>query len=572
MLSRVLTLSLFVVPVAAPDAVAQIPSNAPRLGGPRPNAPPVMVATPYTVNQEDSLAAVQAGIGLRERLRRNHSRDFQFATREKMNESLETFGYPADALLDYHAARTLAVRSSQRYMIFPTFQRVQGGGHRLNARFLIIGPSYGAGHMVTLAREPGEKPEDLGERTADAMRPVFRAVEAAAECYSLAPTDQAKAIAAANRAIGIVPNFGAAEFCLGELARARDSVSMQALGHYENAIKSDPQSMQSYRAIGRIYHLRNDSARVVTTWQTMLEVDPLDQELREDAFTLFQAYGRPGAAEEVADAGIRRDPENTDWYDLKSNACLVQEKYACAIAELERLWQVDSTRADTAFFTKITYAAGVGGDTTVLLRWAEKGAQRYPQNAMLVTELNRAYAMTGNVEGALRTARELVAIDPTRLDPVLRAMQMLVGAGRLDEALSFTAMVRASDDFEAKNTYGAMMVPQVQSRLQGEGKDLPKAIAIADSILSVGGDNEQITTYTNYFMGLAALIYIGELDAQAVAQRSCSVVPQIEGLHPKAVTGLQAGLRVQPEQAPGYIRTANEYPQRIAALRQAYCG
>jgi tetratricopeptide (TPR) repeat protein len=576
MLSRKLTLSLFVVPVAAVPLVAQIPTNAQRLGGPRANAPQVLVATPYTVNAEDSAMAVEAGIGLRERLRRNHGRDFQFATREKMNESLESFGYPHDALLDYPAARTLAVRSSQRYLIFPTLQRVQGGGHRLNARFLIVGPSYGAGHVVSLTREPGEKMEDLGERVADDMRPVLRAIESAAECYTHAATDQGKAIAAANRAIDIVPNFGAAEYCLGQIAMTRDSVSLQALAHYENAVKSDPMSIQSYREMGRIFHRRHDSTRVVTTYQTMLEVDPLDQQLREDAFQLFQAYGRPSAAEEVADAGIRRDPENTDWYDLKSNACLVQEKYRCAIDELERMWNIDSTRADTSYFTKITYAAGVGGDTTALLRWAEKGAQRYPQNTALLTELNRAYAMTGNVEGTVRTARELVMLEPTRLDPAVRAMQMLLEAGRLEEALSFTQVIKASDDFDAKNNYGALLIPQIQARLSGDStkgitRDLRMAIALSDSVLAVGGDNEQVNTYANYFMGLSALILIGELDTQAQAQRSCSVVQEIETLHPKAVAGLPAGLRVQPDRAPDYVRTANEYTARINALRQAYC-
>jgi hypothetical protein len=97
------------------------------------------------------------------------------------------------------------------------------------------------------------------------------------------------------------------------------------------------------------------------------------------------------------------------------------------------------------------------------------------------------------------------------------------------------------------------------------------AIALSDSVLAVGGDNEQVNTYANYFMGLSALILIGELDTQAVAQRSCSLVQQIEALHPKAVAGLPAGLRVQPQQAPNYVRTANEYTTRINALRQAYC-
>ena len=111
-------------------------------------------------------------------------------------------------------------------------------------------------------------------------------------------------------------------------------------------LKSDPLSTSAYSKLGVIYQVRGDSNKVVETYQQMLRLTPADEELRTTAFGLFTRYNRAGAAEEVADEGIQRDPDNVEWYDLKSGACLAQEKFDCAIAELERFYAIDSTRAE----------------------------------------------------------------------------------------------------------------------------------------------------------------------------------------------------------------------------------
>ncbi|MCA9721525.1 MAG: hypothetical protein KC489_03800, partial [Gemmatimonadetes bacterium] len=52
------------------------------------NAPPLLVATPYTASAADSAAAVEIGIGLRERMSKSVvGRDYNVITREKMNEA-----------------------------------------------------------------------------------------------------------------------------------------------------------------------------------------------------------------------------------------------------------------------------------------------------------------------------------------------------------------------------------------------------------------------------------------------------------------------------------------------------
>ena len=64
----------------------------------------------------------------------------------------------------------------------------------------------------------------------------------------------------------------------------------------------------------------------------------------------------------MADEGSRLDPANADLWDLKFGACIVQEKpekNKCAVDALEQVYALDSTKADTTFYTKMTYATSL---------------------------------------------------------------------------------------------------------------------------------------------------------------------------------------------------------------------
>ena len=63
--------------------------------------------------------------------------------------------------------------------------------------------------------------------------------------------------------------------------------------------------------------------------------------------------GSPKVAREVADEGLKIDPNNAELYDLKSNACLFQSDFKCAVDALDQAYAVDSTKADTHASTKM---------------------------------------------------------------------------------------------------------------------------------------------------------------------------------------------------------------------------
>lgn len=572
MLSRLSALTALTTVSIAGSSMAQIPPRSSSTTGPRPNAPLLLVATPYTTFADDSAVAVEVGVGLRDRLRRAVGRDYNITTREKMNEQLGNSGYPADAMLDQVSARTLASRGSASLLVFSTWQRTSGG-HRLNARITMIGATTGgAGHVVSMPLAPGQRPRELGEQAAEGLRPALKAMTSARECYNNAATDQAKAIAAAQKAIAEVPNFAAAEYCWGEILRSRDSTSTEALAHYTNAVQSDPMSLDVYGKMGSIYHLRGDSAKVISTYQTMLQVEPLDQVLRERAFQLFQIYGRPSAAEEVADAGIERDPFNTDWYDLKSNACLMQEKYDCAIDELERLWEVDSTRADSSFFSKITYAARFGEDTVRFVKWASLGVSRYPDHQGILEEAARAFAMTGDAENAIKATRKLLVLNPYDTEPIRRTA-VLLGPTNVDRIFEFLPAIRDAQDEALSNDIGNLLVNGASAaRTAG---DTARQLMLADTAMTVGMTNPQLLSYAGFFQGEPLYAQILAMNESVRSSRSCARVDEYEPIVTKALGAFRLAATATDESIRNFATRMVPFLETesgaVTQMRSQYC-
>ncbi len=555
MLSRLSVLSAVAVATGAGSLAAQIPARATPLQN---NAPFLLVANPYPVQSDDSASAVLVGEGLRTRMRNVVGRDWQVVTRDRMNTALSNYGYPNDALLPTPAAARFARELTARYMVMSHMSRVEGGRYRLTSRLNgTFASNDMAGFVVQLTQSAGQQLKDLGEQAADALRPAIRALPDARECFELAATNQAKAVEAAQKAIRSVPNFGPAEFCLAAIAQKTDSTSQEALQHYQNAVQGDPMSIPSYAQIASIYFRRGDSAQVITTYQTMLQVDPLDQTLRENAFKIFQAFGRPSAAEEVADAGIARDPANTDWYDLKSNACLQQEKFDCAVRELERLFEVDSTRADTAFYSKINYAARLAEDTASYVRWAGKGVEKYPDHLGMLDDAARAYGWAGDAENTIAVTRRLLAIDPGNTEPLLRAIVLLGQSGRGEEIREFAETVRNSGDSDLQNAYANVAV-NTSSRIFGTNSAL--ADSLSQSALDVGATNQQLVGYANYFIGAHLFNDVRTMSTSVRETRQCEDARAYQAILQRARPAL--------EQAPlsGSEQVTNASKQMLDAV------
>ena len=569
-LFRLVTLAVLGSPLLMPLSAQGIPRKARGSSTTVNTAPRFMVANPFAFAGADSATAVKIGSALREEVKDAVGRDYQVVEQSQMNDALQQYGYPIDAILSPALATTLAKNIQARYLISSTLNKGEGGRYVVTAR--VIGVNDDAGTVVSLTQNPGETPEALGKRLADALEPAVKSLSDAKACIDQRASKPDKAADAARKALKDAPNNGLAEYCLALLAQDQKAPRGEVVKHLQAASKGDPLSLPVWTALATKYQQANDTANTLVAFKEMLRVAPTNQKLREELFKYFLQSGHPETAREVADEGLKLDPYNADLYDLKSNACLFLSDFKCAVQALETLYSTDSTKADTLFFTKIAAASAEGEqpDTAALLKWSQIGVRKYPDNPTLLGYLNRAYTLTGQTDSVVAVTNRLMAMDTTNVVPALSAAKALVDAKRPKEAVPFLDFAIKHGDPQAKENAAALLYTGAAPLLQ-QPQDLQGAAELLRMAVAAADPAGKVQPASNYLLGLATLFQVPQIDPQAEKQKSCDLARQEETLLGEAETALTAGRTVNPEAVDKNLGIIKQYKPRVASMLKAYC-
>jgi tetratricopeptide (TPR) repeat protein len=473
--------------------------------------------------------------------------------------------------------------------------------------------------VVSLTQAQGQTPEDFGKKIAQSLQPAVKALPDAKECVDQQATKPDKAQDAANKATKTLPNYGLAEFCLAQIAKTQKKPA-EVVQHLQAAVKGDPLSLPAWTALAEQYQAANDTAKTLVAFSQMLRVAPTNQALRERLFKYFLASGHPETAKQVADEGLKLDPNNADLYDLKSNACLFLGDFKCAVDALETMYATDSTKADTLFFSKISVAAQEGKDARRLVKWAQIGNRKYPNNPTLLRYLNTGYAMTGQTDSLIAVANRIIAKDTTEtgVEVALAAAKALVlppepdstrpdsargsaqpdtskGAVKPDssratrpdsstaggatapsgftprskEAVPFLEFVIKHGDADAKEKAAVLLYSAATPLLQQQ--DFQGAEQILRMAVQSANPSGKVYPASNYLLGLALLFQVPQQDPITEKQKSCDGAKQEQTLLAGADSALTAGRSVNPEAVDKNLGIIKKYNPRIASMLKAYC-
>ena len=528
--------------------------------------PRFMVANPYVTASADSAAAVQVGGGMRERMTKITDGDYNVLTQDQMNEALRQYGYPANAILSPTLAVTLAKSVQAKVLVSSTMTKT-GSQYTLQGR--LAGVNDEAGSVATMAQDALSL-TDLGARVADKLEPAYKSLNEAKSCIDQRATKPDKAAEAANKALRQYPGNGLAEYCLAQIALAKKDTK-EAIKHFQAAAKADPLSLAAWSNLAEQYQAQNDTANVLATFRELLKVAPTNQKLREQAFKYFLNANKPDIAKEIADSGIRNDPYNSDFYDLKSNACLFLSDFKCAIDALEQGYAIDSTKADTLFFTKITVAAQQQPDTARLLKWAKIANKKYPTNVTLLQSLGKAYSLSGQLDSSAAVAQRLVQANPGDVSPALEAAQAMINAKRPKDALPLIQLAAQKGDATAKENVAALLYQAAAPLLQDTPPDYAGAADLLRSAVGYANPQGKVYPAANYLLGLATLLQVPQVDPQAEKQKSCDLAKQEAALLDEAEKALTAGQSANPDVATRNLGIIAKYKPRTASMIKAYC-
>lgn len=568
-------------PLVVAGIVAALPCTpmAAQLRSSRPipqqqNLPRLLVANPFSFSAQDSAAAVRVGAGLRDRAEKNADKWFKVVQRAQMNEALQQYAYPVDAVLPPLVARQLALSLNARAMVVGTLLRGDGGRYTIEARLANMNDD--AGYIARVTQSPNQSFEEFGAKAADSLTPAFRALPDAKACDNQRATMPDKAAESAQKALRVVPNHGLAEYCLAQIAIAKKAPVETVIAHLKNATRGDRLSLPAWTALAVQYQAKGDSAQTIETFKEMLRVAPTNEALRKEAFRLFLSYGRPEAAEDVAREGITNDPANADLHDLLSSACLFQdkpEKNKCAVDALVQVYALDSTKADTTFFTKITFAASRPPEDTVrFLHWAQRGVAKYPNSGILLGQLAQSYGVAGPVDSALAVTRRLMAVDSSDLTPVLRVAKALADTSnkRARDAMTLLPYVERLGSPEDKANMGAILAGAGVPLLSGT-PDYPQAAELGRAALKLLPADSRTAQLANFVLGLSTFQMMVAMDKEAIAQKSCPLSQQMKTLMDEAAPALQAGRSINEGVVAPRIQALDQFTAHINSLLKAYC-
>jgi tetratricopeptide (TPR) repeat protein len=613
-LFRLVVLALFSGLVAAPVAAQGIPRGA-RTTQTVANAPRVMVANPFAFASADSASAVQIGTAAREEMKSIVGRNFTVIERAQMNDALKQYGYPLDAILTPALATTLAKNIQARVLMSGTLTR---GGGKTTVTARLIGVNDDAGNVITLTQPKGQSLQDFGKKLARALEPAVKALPDARACIDQRTSKPDKAEDAAKKAIKTLPNNGLAEFCLAQIAQDKKAPRPEIVKHLQASTKGDPLSLPVWTALATQYQATNDTANTLLVFEQMLTVAPSNQKLREELFKYFLQSGHPEIAKNIADSGLKIDPNNAELYDLKSNACLFLGDFKCAVDALETMYAVDSTKADTLFFTKISAAAAEGEnpDNVRLLKWSQIGVRKYPNNPTLLGYLNKGYSLSGQTDSAIAVTNRIIAKDTTETGVIaaLAAAQSLIvapdsmagtkdssravagtkdstravaitkdstrGAARQPtggrftprpkEAVPFLEFVIKHGDAQRKEQAAALLYTGAAPLLQ-QPQDLPGAEELLRMAVKTANPTGKVYPAANYLLGLATLFQVPQIDPQAEKQKSCDLATQEQAKLAASDSALTAGRAVNPEAVDKNLGIIKKYEPRIKSMLKAYC-
>ena len=572
---------LALIGVSVGSLAAQIPINRGRPAGAA-SAPRMLVATPFTERAVDSAAAVAIGAALRVKFDRQVGTAFLVIPRDQMNRALAEFSYPADAILNRESAYRLASSMQSRTLLFTDLNR-EGTQFRARARL-----STGAddpGNTVVIRQGPGQTLQQFGEAIAAAFNQVVRAQADAKACMDQMATTPAKAAESAAKALRVFPSHGLAHYCLAQLAKTRSAADPQYVPELDLTVKGDSLSLKALGELATLYDSRTDTANVILKWQQIIEAAPTNRGLIEAASKVFRNYGRPDAAEQVANRGIALDSLDTPMWDLRSSACLFQSKYTCSVSSLEQIILIDSTRADSNFVFRVVVTAGAlfQGDSTTwvdstalkgtFLRWAQLGATKFPTHKNLVAQLLAAYSVNGMSDQILSTTDRVLALDSSDVTPALAAVDILLKGRRWADAARYGALISAKGDDQQKLAVAVNFTNAAASLLRTAPTDPEGAYALLHVAASASTD-PRVMFSANLLLGYATMGTTVKYDPQAEQGKSCEIARKMDGLVDESRAGFTVARTAPGANLPSIddmLSKVATYKQRTTTMIHAYC-
>jgi tetratricopeptide (TPR) repeat protein len=509
---------------------------------------------------------------------------------------LRDSGFDCDVIVDETgAARMAQAMGVDAYMLGKLWFRNQAPLARF--RMVDIGRS-GLSGWVTIRGTAGDPPRSFAQTIVDTLLTQTRAAELARECNNRRDQgDFERALKEAEKVFEMYPNHPSAAICAAVVREAMGQPPDSQIPEYERAIRGDSLLDRAYQRLGQRYLAIGDSLNALGAFRSQMYLTPEDRTRWYGVINQYIAIGEYGEAETIVNEWLERHPNDMEFLTLKTSACFRGKLWECAVASLEKQYELnDEFREDPQFYKDIMAAAMAADLPDAVMRWSGVAVENVPDDL----DLWKARASTLNdaemTDEAVVAYERILALDPENVGSAMFLAQHILEGVSIDTLvpLDTAALGLAREYLDMASYLGqdkadtAVMMNLAVSYLQ-VGSDLVQTrldIALGLEWLERALENDvmhRLTDRANFFIGLGLVFTIYDFDPQINAyverfadltaadkQAACLLVAQEAAMIGRGKQAMIEGAAVHQPTADQMLVQYSNFEARVPQLQEAF--
>lgn len=515
---------------------------------------------------------------------------------EDICQLLRDSGFGCDQIVDQTgAARMAQAMGVDVYMLGTLFfaNRVPIARFRM----VDIGRS-GLSGWVTIRGTAGDPPRAFAQTIVDTLLTQTKAAELTRACNDRRDNgDFERALKEAQKVFEMYPNHPSAATCAAVVREAMGQPADSQIPEYERAIRGDSLLDRAYRRVGQLYLQIGDSLNALAAFRAQMYLTPDDRTRWYGVINQYIAIGEYSEAEAIVNEWLERQPNDMEFLNLKTSACFRGKLWGCAVASLEKQYELnDEFREDPQFYKDIMAAAMAADMTDAVMRWSGVAVENVTDDLELwsvrASTLNDAEMM----DEAVVAYERILALDPENVGSAMFLAQHILDGVTIDTLvpLDTAALGLAREYLDMASYIGqdradtAVMMNLAVSYLQ-VGSDLVQTrldIELGMEWLELTLKNDvmrRLTDRANFFIGLGMVYTIYDFDPQVNAyverfadltaadkRAACLLVAQEAAMIGRGKQSMIAGASVHQPTADQMLAQYATFEARVSQLQEAF--
>lgn len=558
----------------------------------------LLVLPPAPTDAADSVYVLELAAAVRDRLSGRVRNQITVITTEQYCEALEASGFDCGFLPDESSSGQLAQFLRADSYATGSFERASSVP-TVRMRLVDIGRSGIAGWLFAQG-EAGQTAADFARVISDSLRNQVRAGQEARNCSQRRDrSDFRGARDRAERAFQMYPNHPSAAQCIAYVFEATQQPSDSLIWAYQKVVKGDSLQTRSWERLARLYLEAGDTLDAVEAFNSQLDVDPGNRELRVQVVRMWVDLGDHDRARSVIDEGLAPSSEDFQLLQLRATTCFGGQDWACAVETLSRMYEANPDLiGDSIFYVQVIGASELAADTAAHLHWTEEAVTRLPKSLSFWRQRTGVLAGAGDDAALLDAYANWAALDPTDTRPLLAQVGLMVEAFEVDtsaapldmaalmeiQAMLTTIESMAPDDASATRSLAVFYYQPAQKLTQGQVRpDI--AMAWLEKAMQFDVDG-RLGQAPNFFFGFATLLQLSKIfpevqaaeapfreDASNTALRAqlCAVLTRYQETIALGIQRMELGQSVSPEAAAQIMPGLRQHEGIAGQYSAAYC-